>query len=221
MCFPLRSITKKQIVAATGLLLIVYLISHLAGNLFIYAGPAFYNAYAAKLETFGPLLRIAEIGLLFVFVLHIWMTALVVLENIKARGGLKQRYAVDQPVGRRSLATRLMPWTGTYIFLFVIWHLFDFMYADHSGARSYIAGKSYGLYGVVVNSFMDPVHSFLYIMAMCFLGLHLAHGVESFLQTWGLKNPKFAPVINQSSHLFALLMVIGYSSIPVYVLYFL
>ena len=217
MSFHFSSIAKKQIVAVTGLGLILFVIAHLAGNLFIYGGPHVFNAYAEKLVGLGIFLKAAEYALLLVFIVHIWMTVLVVLENIKARGGIK-RYAVDKPVGNRSLATRLMPYSGTYLLLFVVWHVFDFEFADKTGLRSYIAGKSYGLYGVVVNSFADPVHSSLYIIAMCFLGLHLAHGVESTVQTLGLRNP---PAFQRFSRYFALLMVIGYSSIPVYVLFFL
>jgi len=210
----MSSITKKQIVALTGLVLIIFVIAHLAGNLFIYGGPGAFNGYAEHLEDLGILLNMAEYTLLAVFVIHIWTTVLLVLENIKARGGLK-RYAVNKPVGNRSLATAIMPYSGTYLLLFVLWHLFDFDLADQAGPRSLIAGKSYGLYGIVVNSFSDPLHSALYIIAMCFLGLHLAHGVESTVQTFGLRNP---PAFQKFSRYFAFLMVIGYSSIPVYIL---
>ncbi|MBI4308750.1 MAG: succinate dehydrogenase cytochrome b subunit [Candidatus Omnitrophica bacterium] len=212
------SIAKKQIVAVTGLALIGFIIAHLAGNLFIYGGPDVFNAYAEELAHFRPALYVVEYALLAVFIIHIWVTALLVLENIKARGGLR-RYAVDKPVGNRSLATRLMPYSGTYILLFVLWHLLDFTFIDHDGPRSYIAGKSYGLYGVVVNSFADPAHSFLYIVAMCFLGLHLAHGAQSCAQTFGFNHPKYTPAIKKFSRYFAVLIVIAYSSIPLYVLF--
>ena len=55
-----RSITRKQTVALTGLLLILFVIAHLAGNLFIYGGPETFNGYAEKLEHLGPFLKIAE-----------------------------------------------------------------------------------------------------------------------------------------------------------------
>lgn len=210
----MSSITKKQIVALTGLGLILFVIAHLAGNLFIYGGPVAFNGYADKLEGLGLFLKAAEYGLLLVFLTHIWLTASLVYENIKARRGLK-RYAVDKPVGERSLATRLMPYSGTYLLLFIVWHLFDFDFADDTGVRSMIAGKSYGLYGVVVNSFANPLHSVLYIIAMCFLGLHLAHGVESTFQTLGLRNP---PAFKKFSRYFAVLVAAAFSSIPVYVL---
>jgi succinate dehydrogenase / fumarate reductase, cytochrome b subunit len=215
------SITKKQIVALTGVLLIFFVIAHLAGNLFIYGGPAIFNAYADKLDSLRPFLNLGEYVLLLVFVIHILVTAILVTENIKARRGLLKRYAVDKPVGNRSWATRLMPYSGTYILLFVIWHLLDFTFINHDGPRSFIAGKSYGIYGIVVNSFADPLHSILYVIAVCFLGLHLSHGVESFLQTWGYNRTKYWSMAVGVSQFFALAMVLGYSSIPLYVLFIL
>ncbi len=220
MCFPLTSICKKQIVAITGLMLVLFIIAHLVGNLFIYGGPSAFNAYAEKLEHLGIVLKVMEYGLLLVFLIHIWFTATVVLENIKARGGLT-RYAVDYPSQQRSWATRLMPYSGTYILLYVIWHLFDFTFIDKEGPRSYIGDESYGLYGVVVNAFADPLHAVLYVIAMCFLGLHLAHGVESVIQTLGIKNSKHSTAINNFSRCFAILIVIGFSSIPIYISFFL
>ncbi|MBI3601911.1 MAG: succinate dehydrogenase cytochrome b subunit [Candidatus Omnitrophica bacterium] len=213
------SITKKQIVALTGLVLIFFVVFHLAGNLFIYGGPAAFNGYVEKLDDLGVLKTIAEWGLFFVFGIHILTTAFLVLENIQARG--ISRYAVDNSKGPRSLATRLMPYSGSYLFLYVIWHLIDFSWADQQGPRSIIHGVSYGLYGVVVNAFKDPLHSMLYIIAMCFLGLHLAHGTQSFLQTFGFNDNRFTPCIKKFSRYFAVAMAAGYSSIPLYVLYVL
>ena len=214
-----RSITKKQTVAVTGLLLILFVIAHLVGNLLIYAGPEAFNGYAEHLDQLGIFKKIAEWGLFFIFLIHIERVTSLVVQNIRAAGGLK-RYAVDNSRGPRSIATRLMPYSGTYLILYLIWHLYDFTWAKDE-TRSFIYGKSFGLYGLVVNSFKDPLHCWLYVIAMCFLGLHLAHGFESFIQTFGFNDSRFTPKIKKFSHLFALAIVIGFSSIPLYVLYFL
>ncbi len=209
------SIAKKQTVAITGFLLILFIITHLGGNLFIYAGPDVFNSYAHKLHSLGPLLLIPRVLLFIIFVVHIFVIHILVIQNIKARGGLK-RYAIDQAVGQRSLAERIMVWSGVYILVFVIFHILDFAAADQHGVRSIIHGKSYGLYGLVFNSFKDPIHGLLYIVAVCFLGMHLSHGSQSIVQTCGFR-PKWESVIQKSSDYFALIMVLGYSSIPVYV----
>lgn len=204
------SIGKKQVVAITGLMLVVYVIGHLAGNLLLYLGPQAFNGYAHKLEGLRPGLYVIEVALLLVFVIHIYFTALVIWENIQSR---PKRYKVYGESGPRSWATRLRMYTGVYILLFVVWHICDFTLIDKHGPRSMINGQSLGLYGVVFNSFSDPLHSILYIMAMMCLGLHLSHGIQSFAQTFGWEGPK----IKGFSDAAALMIAFGYSSIPIYV----
>lgn len=210
------SIGRKQIVACTGLLLIIYVIAHLAGNLAIYLGPKLFNAYAGFLAGLRPGLYIIEALLALIFIIHIWFTYLVVLENIRARG---QRYAVEKSKGERSLATRIMPYTGTFLLVFVVTHVLDFTLIDHHGARSILGdGKSYGLYGVVYNAFSDPLHSAFYIAAMGALGFHLAHGIQSFAQTYGWNHPRYTPVVRTISNSLGIFIALAFSTIPVYVM---
>lgn len=218
MCFKLirSSIGKKQIVAVTGLLLILFLIGHLAGNLFIFTGPEAFNGYAKKLAGLRPGLLAIEFGLLGVFLIHAVTTILLVLENIKASGG--SRYAVANTRGQRSWATKVRVMTGVFLLVFVVWHLLDFTFSDHHGPRSLLKGESLGLYGVVYSSFLNPLHSALYIIAMGCLGFHLAHGVQSFMQTFGFSHPKHTPIVHLVSNVFAFLIAAGLSSIPIYVM---
>jgi succinate dehydrogenase / fumarate reductase cytochrome b subunit len=207
------SIEKKQIVAATGLVLIGFAAGHLAGNLFIYLGPEAFNGYAKKLSGLRPGLYLVEAFLSLLFIIHLWFTSLLAAENSKAR---PVRYHMAKDAGDRSLAARLMPLTGTIIILFIIWHLKDFTFSDQHGARSILAdGKSYGLYGVVYNSFLDPIHCVLYILAMAALGFHLTHGIQSFVQTFGFDHPRYTPVVRKISRGLGLLISLAYSSIPI------
>jgi succinate dehydrogenase / fumarate reductase, cytochrome b subunit len=218
MCFGFlkSSIGKKQVVAVTGVLLMLYLVAHLLGNLFIFVGPKAFNTYANTLASFRPGLYVIEVALLFVFLIHIWFTVLVVLENIRSAG--MTRYSVANAKSHRSWATRLRVYTGIFILAFVVWHIMDFTLIDHHGARSFIGQKSFGLYGVVFNSFLNPVHSALYILAMISIGFHLAHGVQSCVQTFGYNHPTYAPMIRNAGNWFGILIAVGFSSIPVYVM---
>lgn len=213
--YCMSSIGKKQVVATTGLLLILYIIMHLAGNLLILGGPELFNGYAEKLHSLGPLLKVVEIALLSVFLIHICFTYLVVWENIRASG--HRRYAVDKPVGERSLATRLMPYTGSFLFGFLIWHIMDFTAIDHEGPRRLVNGLDFGLYGIVYNAFVNPVHSGLYILAMGCLGFHLAHGLQSFFQTFGF-NREWTKNLSYLSGFFGLVVAFGFSLIPIFVM---
>src|SRR5687768_4614490 len=67
------TVGSKMLVAVTGLMLTGFLIAHMIGNLKIFAGPQAINDYAAFLKDLGPLLWVARIGLLTVFILHIYL----------------------------------------------------------------------------------------------------------------------------------------------------
>jgi succinate dehydrogenase / fumarate reductase cytochrome b subunit len=218
MCLSLlkSSIGKKQIVATTGLLLIFFLIGHLIGNFLIYGGPDLFNGYAAMLKKAKPVVLFIELALLAVFLTHVLVTIALVHDNQKAAGA--NRYAVPNSRGKRSLATQLRFYTGVFLLGFVVWHLFDFTFADHEGVRSIIQNSPLGLYGVVYNSFLNPIHSLLYIIAMASLGFHLAHGVQSFIQTFGFNHPKYTPAVLKVSNFFGIFIALAFSSIPIYVL---
>lgn len=210
------SIGKKQVVAVTGLILVSFVIVHLAGNLFLYLGPETFNGYAKKLAGLRPGLYLLEAGLLVLFLTHLWLTALLVVENLQAR---PLRYRLVRSSGKNSVGARLMPLTGTVIVIFILWHLRDFTFTDHHGPRSVLSdGQSRGLYGVVYNSFKDPAHSLLYIIAMTALGLHLSHAIQSFVQTMGFNHARYTPAIRKISNGLGFLIALAYSSIPVYVL---
>lgn len=219
MCFQKylqSSVGRKQIVAVTGLLLILFVAGHLAGNLFFYGGPKVFNAYAQKLAHLRPGLYLVEIVLAFVVLAHIYFTVALVIENRQARS---QKYSVQNPKGKRSLATRLMPFTGTILFAFVVRHLLDFTFVDHYGPKSFLAdGKSYGLYGVVYNAFADVGHSLFYVVAMFCLGFHLYHGVDSVVQTFGWRDLKRVAALKRIAFALSVGITLGFSSIPVFVL---
>ncbi len=83
------SVGSKFLIAFTGLSLLVFLVAHLAGNLFFIAGPAAFNEYSHKLVS-NPLVYVAELGLLAVFALHIFKTVGMLAGSYSAR---PQRYA--------------------------------------------------------------------------------------------------------------------------------
>ena len=211
------SVGKKQVVAATGLMLILFIVGHLAGNMTFYFGPDTFNAYAEKLMHLRPGLYIVEGGLLVIFLIHMWFTALVVHENMRSR---PIDYEVKKSSKKRSLATKLMPYTGTMILAFVIWHLIDFTFSDKHGQASVLgAGDvSFELYGVVYNAFKNPIHSALYVVAMWAVAMHLSHGIQSFTQSFGIKNQENSALIDNISNYLALVVGLLFSSIPLYVL---
>ncbi len=211
------SIGKKQTVAVTGFMLILFLIMHLAGNCFIYAGPETFNKYAATLESLGPVLKLIEWALTAVFAIHIAFTAMVVIENKKSR---PVGYAASH-YKERSLATRLMPYTGIILLVYICTHLFDFTFADTTTAISIFQNHQLGLYGLVVRSFMNPIKLVWYLIAMSAVGFHLSHAIQSLLQTFGVSHPAYTSFFRKLSLGLGVGIALGFSIIPLYVWFYI
>ena len=77
------SVGKKSIMAASGLLLSLFLLTHLLGNSVSFFGREAYNAYAEKLHSLGALVYIFEAGLLTLFLVHILTGIILYLENLE------------------------------------------------------------------------------------------------------------------------------------------
>ena len=195
-------------------MLIGFLVGHLLGNLTMYLGPDAFNACAKKLTSLRPGLLVIEFGLLVIFVIHMWYTFTLVAENVKASGS---RYEVTQNE-TRSFATRIMPFTGLTLFLFVVVHLIDFTFAKKDGAASLINGENYYLFGLVYNSFKNPFHSLFYIVAMGCLGFHITHGIKSVFQTFGFHSNKYTPMIYKFSMFAGWGLAFAFAFIPVAVM---
>jgi len=192
--------------AKTGLLLCGFLIVHLAGNMLLFVGPEAFNSYAEKLTSNKFLLYPAEVILFSIFAVHIGLALKLTIENRMARGGV--RYAVNAQAGEMNFATKTMPFTGASILIFILIHLVNFKFADHSGP--------FGLYGVVEAHFQNIGWVVYYIFSMVLLAMHVSHGVQSALQTYGLNHPNFNCCIKKISFGFATLIFVGFSSFPIY-----
>src|ERR1043165_7254902 len=122
------SVGTKILIGLTGLFLFIYLVIHIAGNLMVFGGPAVFNKYAYTLEG-NPLIPIVEIGLLLVFLLHVYKTVRMFLGNQTARPA---RYAQKHWAGRpsrKSIASTTMIVSGLWLVLFVIIHVKAFRFS--------------------------------------------------------------------------------------------
>ena len=219
MCVPswlTSSIGKKTLMALSGLALLLFVVMHLLGNLLIFLGPDALNAYAKKLEGFGPWLWAVRGGLLVAVAVHIWTSVQLTLENRRAR---PQPYARYRTV-KTTLAARTMLATGILLAIYLAYHLlhFTFRVTNPEISRGVDALGRRDVYTMVVRSFQQVPITFIYVAGMAFVCLHLSHGVGSAFQTLGLTNERTLPALNWSSRLFALVMFFGYISIPFAVL---
>lgn len=195
--------------AVSGLILFLFVLGHLIGNLQIYEGPAKLNSYAAFLRSMPALLWGVRITLIVMVLLHIWSSVQLVRRKWEARpiGYFKQK-----PTGS-SYASRTMYWSGPIILAFVIYHLLDFTFGTVN--PHFQEGN---VYSNVVASFQwIPVSAF-YIIAMVLLCLHLYHGLWSMFQSLGFAHPRYTPVLKRSAAVVAILIAAGNISIPLAVL---
>ncbi len=203
------SIGKKIAIAAAGILLCGFLVAHLAGNLLMFVGGDAFNHYAEALEH-NPLLPIAEIGLVGIFLLHIVLSYRATFANRTAR---PEGYQVYNGKGARTPGSRTMALTGTLILVFVVIHVATFKY-DVGGFKG-TSGQE-GLFAHVLGWFANPWYAAFYVLAVGGVALHLSHGAQSAMQTFGINHPRYTPLIKMAGLAFALLIFLGFASLPVY-----
>lgn len=206
-----------MIVALTGVILMVFVVGHLLGNLQIFLGPRWINDYAQHLRDLGALLWVVRIGLLIAVILHIYFTVLLAIENKRAR---PRRY-VEKKTVKASFASRHMVASGVVVLAFIVFHLLHF--TGHKFNSRFPTLKNdplnhYDVYSMMVYGFQNIYVSTFYIIGLFLLTLHLTHGASSFFQSLGLNDKKLTPGLAFGARVFAWLLFVGYSSIPVAVL---
>jgi succinate dehydrogenase / fumarate reductase cytochrome b subunit len=207
-------------VSLTGLFLIIFLVVHLAGNLQLLKddGGMAFNIYA-KFMTTNPLIKTTSYLLYATFLIHIFLTLYLTIQNRKARGGAG--YAKSASSKGVSWSSRNMGFLGTIIFIFLVIHLRNFWYEMHWGGIQMVSydGESYkDLYSVVNAAFGEPLYVVGYVVAMLGLAFHLYHGFQSAFQTLGFNHRKYTPAIKFVGVVFSLVVPGLFALIPIYML---
>ena len=206
-----------MIVAATGLVLILFVIGHLLGNLQIFLGPEWINSYAEHLHNLGPILWAIRTFLIAVVVAHIYYTIQLAIENRRARPGRYRR----KDIVKATVASRSMVLSGLIVLTFIVYHLLHFTFRTADPRFAALPPDSSGrsdVYSMMVLGFSNPLVSGFYVLGLFLLALHLSHGASSFFQSLGLSNHRLAPRLARGAQIFAWLLFLGYTSIPTAVL---
>ena len=206
-----------MIVAVTGVILILFVIGHLLGNLQIFLGPEWINAYSQHLRDLGPLLWLVRIILLATVVAHIYFTILLAIENRRAR----PKAYKDRDYVKATWASRHMVVSGLVVLAFIIFHLLHFTARKFNPQFPLLKLdplNRYDVFSMMVYGFQNYYVSGFYIIGLFLLTLHLSHGSSSFFQSLGLNNKKLAPRLATGGRILAWLLFIGYASIPIAIL---
>ncbi|WP_327722962.1 succinate dehydrogenase (plasmid) [Streptomyces sp. NBC_00490] len=210
------SIGKKTVMAVSGLIMLLYLVLHMLGNLKIFFGTDDFNGYAHWLRTLG------EPALHYEWVL--WGLRVVLVIAVVAHGisayQLSRRDIRARPTQyvhkkqRATYATRTLRWGGIILGLFIVWHLLDLTTGTvHSGG--FQEGRPYQN---VVDTFSTWYGNVIYILAVSALGLHIRHGFWSAAQTLGAGNRTRDRALKATANVLALLLTVGFLVVPVSVM---
>jgi succinate dehydrogenase / fumarate reductase, cytochrome b subunit len=208
------SVGTKLLMGLTGLALFIYMLLHLAGNALIFAGQDIFNEYSHALIS-NPLIIPIELGLLAVFVIHIFKAIRMWMANNTARpvGYLKKELAGH--TSRKNLSSTTMIWSGLFIMVFVIIHVKQFKFG--SWYQTVSDAPIRDLYRTETEVFSNPFWVVIYVIATLLVGLHLRHGFASAFQSLGLDHPVYTRRLTLLGLCFALLIGIGLALIPIWV----
>ena len=150
-------------------------------------------------------LLLFRVGLIAIFVIHIWSAYVTTRRSHRARGDVP--YQATRQYVAVNYASRTMRWGGIIILLFVLFHLADLTFGNAN--PEFVSGD---VYHNVVTSFQRIPVAVIYIVAQFVLALHIYHGAWSMFQSLGLANQRFNDWRRWFAVAFALLILVGNTS---------
>src|SRR3954447_14840598 len=211
------SVFKKIVMAVSGILMLLFLIAHMVGNLHVFQGRESFNDYSEWLRSLGEpalpprtFLTALEIVLVLAVLAHMWAAFSLWRQAKRAR---PERYVTKKSVAQ-SYASRTMRWGGVIVGLFIVYHILDLTFGvanpDGTGTTPYDR---------LVASFQNPIATTVYVIALILLGMHLRHGVWSATQTLGQSNRRRERTVNAFAIAFSVLLIAGYLVVPAAVVF--
>lgn len=207
--FLTSTIGRKVLMALTGLLLFLFLVTHLSANLLILVDGEAFNAYSHALVS-NPLIYVAEFGLLALFILHFVSGIAVYAAGRSAR---PDGYKDDRWAGgasHKSVASSTMILSGAFFLLFVPLHVWGFKFGAYYDA----GGGVRDLHRLVVEEFQNPLLVGFYVVGMTILGFHLWHGFGSAFESLGVTRRH---ALRRAGQVIAAVMAGGFTLIPIVV----
>jgi succinate dehydrogenase / fumarate reductase cytochrome b subunit len=211
------SVGSKFLVALTGLLLVGFLIAHLAESTYLVVRR---RSITMAMPDQQPAGRSGGTGLIGLLLLH-----LAGLQHVmRGRTARPESYTTQVWAGgpsRKSLGSTTMVISGIILLVFLISHIATLKYGPSYHLRARCRGRHADLYRLVVEVFQSPWVVIFYVVSMAVVGLHLRHGISSAFQSLGLMTPGWTPTILWMGLGFAVILAVAFALIPVWVFAFL
>jgi succinate dehydrogenase / fumarate reductase, cytochrome b subunit len=219
--FFTASIGRKFLMGITGLFLMLFIIVHLTINLLLIFDDTgdLFNKGAHFMAT-NPAVKVMEPLLGIGFLIHIIWSFLISWENWKAR---PVKYNKQNLSNSSSWASRNMLILGSLVLVFLVIHIINFYWKIKVTGSPLLAETNVGgemienTYNLVSSLFIGSwLYSMLYVMGGLLLGLHVMHGFWSSFQTLGLNNTIWMSRLQLAAKIYAIIIAVGFSVIPLY-----
>nr|WP_269779589.1 succinate dehydrogenase cytochrome b subunit [Propioniciclava soli] len=214
------TVALKVLMALTGLIMVVFLLAHMYGNLKVFLGADAFDHYAhwLKGEILYPLVPEGWFIWIFRFVMlaaiagHVYAAAVLSARNVSSRSS---KYAHGHN-HQQTYAARTMQWGGVILLIGLIFHLLQFT------AQLVTTGFASGSepYHMVIATFSQWWLVLAYAVWVFVVCLHVRHGVWSALTTLGANtSPSARAFLNGLAWVIAVVLFVGFMIMPVAVLF--
>ncbi len=205
---------RKMMVAITGIMLVLFLIIHLLGNLQIFSSSSAFNDYAKALHD-GPLIVLGDIGMLILFPVHIALVLWLAADNKRARGayGYKVSGTKQARPMLRILASKTTVWGGLLLAGLLVLHIVQMRLQHHAWEEAGLGARE-GVLGVL----SDPLSGALYIVFSLITGWHVFHGFQAAFRSLGFNHNRYTPLIEKAGMGLGVVLGLGFAAIPAWIL---
>lgn len=166
----------------------------------------------------------AEVGLLFIFLVHIVTVIRLTMANRAARG--TQRYAVQtskRTDGLPAAASKTMAISGMLVLAFLAVHVGFVRLRRENLFYAWLDEDSRTKVEPVTDALKahlgNPPVAILYVVGSVLVCWHLFHGVQSAFRSLGLNHNKYTPLIEKAGAAAAGLLALLFASIPLAILF--
>ncbi|WP_313375930.1 succinate dehydrogenase cytochrome b subunit [Chishuiella sp.] len=212
----MNTLTRKILMASTGLFLSFFLLIHFLGNtqLFLDEQTAQhnFNAYSHFLSG-NALIKVVSYVLYLSIIAHAVYALIITIQNKKSSG----KYKKDNRGRASKWYKRNMGILGTIILLFLVMHFQNFWYVYKFGDIGLDPAGNKDLYTVVVTAFQQLWIVIVYVIAMIALFYHLIHGLSSGIRTLGLFHPKYVRWVAFFGIAYSVIICVGFALMPIYI----
>ena len=188
----------RSCTALSGLLLVLFLLVHLAGVIPALVAPEAFEHYADTLHN-SPWQPVGEIALASAGLAHIILSLFKSVQNRQAGNRAKLSSRRDQPLAAFASRNKLI--AGLITLNFLVIHLLQ-LRLHRPGA-----GHERELLLAVLH---QPLSLGLYVAGCLAIGLHLFHGTEAAHRSLGLLSPMNSSYLRSGGRLLAIVIGGGF-----------